>query len=105
MEFKVKSTLEYEIKGACTLIFGIQALNTRSQHVLEESLQLEPSSVQHDQFVIGTGRDAADAAVVSIFGNARSTAISVHCEVVTPGFKPLHAADLVRKGVCLERGT
>jgi transglutaminase-like putative cysteine protease len=285
MEFKVKSTLEYEIKGPCTLIFGIQALNTRSQQVLEEGLKLEPSSVEHDQFVssggdsrflrvvttcepklrvryaarvdtqckvvdsselervpvqhldhdtltmlfpsrycqsdrlgrlawqkfgeipnayervvaitdwihrnvsyesgstnsetsaydtitqcagvcrdfahlgiamcralniparyfagyahdltppdfhacfeayvgnrwmifdatrlvpvnglvrIGTGRDAADAAVVSIFGDARNTAISVSCEAVTPGFKPLHAADLVRKGVCLERST
>jgi transglutaminase-like putative cysteine protease len=51
---------------------------------------------------IGTGRDAADAAVVSIFGQVKSTKIKVGCELVGKGFEPLTADKLTHKGVCLE---
>ena len=37
---------------------------------------------------IATGRDAADAAVASIFGNVVCTALKVDCQVVDPGFVP-----------------
>lgn len=37
---------------------------------------------------IATGRDAADAAVASIFGNAHSTEIHVECEVLDTDFVP-----------------
>jgi transglutaminase-like putative cysteine protease len=51
---------------------------------------------------IGTGRDAADAAVVSIFGQVKSTRVKVSCELVGKGFEPLTADKLAHKGVCLE---
>jgi transglutaminase-like putative cysteine protease len=51
---------------------------------------------------IGTGRDAADAAVVSIFGQVKSTGMKVSCEVVGKGFVPLTADKLTHKGLCLE---
>ncbi len=51
---------------------------------------------------IGTGRDAADAAVVSIFGQVKSTGMKVSCEVVGKDFVPLTADKLAHKGVCLE---
>ncbi len=52
---------------------------------------------------IGTGRDAADAAVASIFGRVRMTAMKVSCELV-PGqkFAPLGRKQLSRKGVSLD---
>ncbi|MBC7921369.1 MAG: transglutaminase family protein [Ferruginibacter sp.] len=37
---------------------------------------------------IATGRDAADAAVASIFGNVVCTAMKVDCQVVDPDFVP-----------------
>jgi transglutaminase-like putative cysteine protease len=37
---------------------------------------------------IATGRDAADAAVASIFGNVQCTYINVECDTVEPGFVP-----------------
>jgi transglutaminase-like putative cysteine protease len=39
---------------------------------------------------IANGRDAADAAVASIFGRASSTSIIVKCECNDPDFKPLY---------------
>ena len=39
---------------------------------------------------IANGRDAADAAVASIFGNAFSTSMIVKCECNDPEFKPLY---------------
>jgi transglutaminase-like putative cysteine protease len=51
---------------------------------------------------IGTGRDAADTSVASLFGNIRSTAMEVSCKCLSPEFKPLRANDLKGKGVCLE---
>lgn len=39
---------------------------------------------------IANGRDAADAAVASIFGNASSTSMIVKCECNDPEFKPLY---------------
>ncbi|MBC7886780.1 MAG: transglutaminase family protein [Ferruginibacter sp.] len=39
---------------------------------------------------IANGRDAADAAVASIFGNARSTSMIVQCESIDPDFKPYY---------------
>ena len=39
---------------------------------------------------IANGRDAADAAVASIFGNAICTSMTVKCECTDPGFKPYY---------------
>ncbi len=39
---------------------------------------------------IANGRDAADAAVASIFGNTVCTSMSVKCECTDPEFKPLY---------------
>jgi transglutaminase-like putative cysteine protease len=51
---------------------------------------------------IANGRDAADAAVATIFGPARSTAVEVSCEPAEAGFTPLAPAQLTKKGVCLD---
>ena len=51
---------------------------------------------------IANGRDAADAAVATIFGPARSKAVEVSCEPAEAGFTPLTAAQLSKKGVCLD---
>ena len=52
---------------------------------------------------IGTGRDAADAAVASIFGRVRGTAVRVDCQLA-PGqkFVPLGRKQLNRQGISLE---
>ncbi len=42
---------------------------------------------------IANGRDAADAAVASIFGKAASTAMTVTCECKDPDFKPYYFTD------------
>ena len=42
---------------------------------------------------IANGRDAADAAVASIFGRASSTSIIVKCECNDPDFKPYYIAN------------
>ena len=39
---------------------------------------------------IANGRDAADAAVASIFGNAIGTSVDVNCTVMDDGFEPFH---------------
>ena len=51
---------------------------------------------------IANGRDAADAAVATIFGPARSQAVEVSCEPTEAGFTPLTVAQLSKKGVCLD---
>lgn len=52
---------------------------------------------------IATGRDAADAAVASIFGRARCTKMTVDCQVAKGHkFTPLTRQQLSRKGVSLE---
>ncbi|MGD9633213.1 MAG: transglutaminase family protein [Pirellulales bacterium] len=52
---------------------------------------------------IATGRDAADAAVASIFGRARCTKMTVDCQLVKgQKFAPLTRQQLSRKGVSLE---
>lgn len=51
---------------------------------------------------IANGRDAADAAVATIFGPTRSKAVLVSCEPAEPGFKPLTSEQLLKKGVCLD---
>lgn len=51
---------------------------------------------------IGTGRDAADTAVASLFGNIQLTSMVVSCKCLSPDFKPLRLDDLKGKGVCLE---
>ena len=52
---------------------------------------------------VGTGRDAADAAVASIFGSARCKAMKVSCELAKgERFKPLGDAQLRKRGVALE---
>jgi transglutaminase-like putative cysteine protease len=40
---------------------------------------------------IGSGRDAADAAVASIFGETNHVSIQVGCESLDAGFKPVYA--------------
>ncbi|WP_254509458.1 transglutaminase-like domain-containing protein [Anatilimnocola floriformis] len=52
---------------------------------------------------IGTGRDAADAAVSSIFGRVQSTLMQVDCQLA-PGqkFTPLERKQLGRKGISLD---
>jgi transglutaminase-like putative cysteine protease len=51
---------------------------------------------------IGTGRDAADAAVASIFGNASCTSMKVDCELgKAQKFVPLGRKQLSRRGVAL----
>ena len=52
---------------------------------------------------IGNGRDAADAAVASIFGRVQCTEMSVDCQLL-PGQKyvPLDRKHIGRKGVSLE---
>ncbi|MEO6357802.1 MAG: transglutaminase family protein [Ferruginibacter sp.] len=42
---------------------------------------------------IANGRDAADASVASIFGNAASTGMTVKCECNDPAFKPYYIND------------
>ena len=49
---------------------------------------------------IGTGRDAADAAVATIFGQMQMTGMSVSC--VSDDFRPLMAGDLTGRAILLE---
>jgi transglutaminase-like putative cysteine protease len=42
MKFNVNSSLSYVVNGPTTFIFNIQALNTNSQRVLEERLEINP---------------------------------------------------------------
>lgn len=52
---------------------------------------------------IGTGRDAADAAVASIFGRVRTTSMTVNCELAAgQTFVPLGRQQVSRKGVSLD---
>ncbi|MEO7297566.1 MAG: transglutaminase family protein [Verrucomicrobiota bacterium] len=51
---------------------------------------------------IATGRDAADAAVATIFGPAFSNSVQVSCEPAEAGFKPLTVDQLSKKGICLD---
>lgn len=46
---------------------------------------------------IATGRDAADAAVCSIFGNPQMKQISVSCECLDEGFMPITGRDLANE--------
>lgn len=50
---------------------------------------------------IGTGRDAADVAVGTIYGNAEFIAMEVANQVVDTDFPPLYFEDLEDKGLCL----
>ena len=51
---------------------------------------------------IGTGRDAADAAVASIFGSAACTKVQVTCELGEgQKFQPIDRKQLKRRGVAL----
>ncbi len=51
---------------------------------------------------IAIGRDAADAAVATIFGPTVCTSAAVDCVPSETGFTPLTAAQLNKKGVCLD---
>jgi transglutaminase-like putative cysteine protease len=53
---------------------------------------------------IGSGRDAADAAVATIFGRVTCTEMTVRCEAADKGFKPLAHKDLKKKGLSLDAG-
>lgn len=46
---------------------------------------------------IATGRDAADAAVCTLFGAPELTLSSVFCECIDPGFVPITREDLVQR--------
>jgi len=50
---------------------------------------------------IATGRDAADAAVSSIFGNAKGTSMKVDCQIVEGSFIPFEFAEN-QKGICYQ---
>jgi transglutaminase-like putative cysteine protease len=52
---------------------------------------------------IGTGRDAADAAVASIFGGAQGTGVKVDCQLSDgERFTPLGRGQLTNQGISLE---
>ncbi|MEO6035607.1 MAG: transglutaminase family protein [Verrucomicrobiota bacterium] len=51
---------------------------------------------------IATGRDAADAAVATIFGPTSAKAVQVSCEPAEPGFKPITQNQLGKNGICLD---
>jgi transglutaminase-like putative cysteine protease len=51
---------------------------------------------------IANGRDAADASIASIFGNARCTLINVKCETSDPAFKPFIYNTAKQKSVSYE---
>lgn len=52
---------------------------------------------------IGNGRDAADAAVASIFGSVKCTKMEVDCQLVAgQKYSPLDRKQIGRKGVSLE---
>jgi transglutaminase-like putative cysteine protease len=51
---------------------------------------------------IATGRDAADAAVATIFGPTRSTTVKVSCEPADKGFVPLTTAQKAKYAVSLD---
>lgn len=48
---------------------------------------------------IANGRDAADAAVASIFGNVATNYINVNCESIDPNFKPYNYSVKKKKGL------
>lgn len=50
---------------------------------------------------IATGRDAADSAVASIFGNAIGTAVTVDCKVMDDTFEPFSYSDK-QKGISFQ---
>ncbi|WP_149277702.1 transglutaminase-like domain-containing protein [Pareuzebyella sediminis] len=50
---------------------------------------------------IATGRDAADAAVSSIFGNASGTSMKVDCQVLDSSFVPFEFGEN-QKGICYQ---
>lgn len=50
---------------------------------------------------IATGRDAADTAVASIFGNAEGTSVKVECQVLDDSFIPFEYSD-GQKGICFQ---
>jgi len=51
---------------------------------------------------IAMGRDAADAAVATIFGPTQCTSLKVSCEPVEKNFVPLDRAQLKNQGISLE---
>jgi transglutaminase-like putative cysteine protease len=51
---------------------------------------------------IGSGRDAADAAVATMFGRVRCTQVAVSCQSLTQDFQPLHRQHLEKQGISLE---
>jgi transglutaminase-like putative cysteine protease len=54
---------------------------------------------------IGTGRDAADAALASIFGAVQGTAVKVDCQLAMgETFNPIYRSQLQTQGISLETG-
>lgn len=51
---------------------------------------------------IATGRDAADAAVATIFGSVITKNMVVDCQPAEPGFAPLRRTDLHHRGFSLD---
>ncbi len=54
MRFEVRSTVAYRVKRRSTAILNVHAMRTRSQTVLEESLELDPQ-VDWEQFTSEAG--------------------------------------------------
>lgn len=55
---------------------------------------------------IGTGRDASDAAVASIFGGVQGTKVKVDCQLASgETFVPVGRNQLLKKGMLLESGS
>ncbi len=50
---------------------------------------------------IGTGRDATDVAVASMYGNVQFTSMEVSCQVQDDHFQPLFLKDLEHRGLSL----
>lgn len=48
---------------------------------------------------IATGRDAAETAVASIFGNVQGNSMNVSCEVAEKNFKPFYYEPAIMKGI------
>lgn len=70
MKFNLQSELTYEVYSPTTFIFNIHALRTNSQHILSESLTVNPQiSFQEFSYNAGSGRFLR----LQAMGNSRFT--------------------------------
>lgn len=54
MRFRVSSDLRYDLEGPATFFFAIKCIETGGQHIVEESLKVDPH-VGDDEFTVGVG--------------------------------------------------